>query len=142
MTVGRGPHGIRESSSRRSLSDAVPVAGIEDCECLVPPKLDDAPAVTPDFVAGERSELGGKFGCGLVSVVLSEACVAADIGNQECLDFPSAVIIARVRCAMHIHLFHYRSALVRERALAYRACRAHTTLSRAQLLCGFAILRE
>jgi hypothetical protein len=55
----------------------------EDRERLVPPELDDPTVVTSDAVAGDSSEFGGELRRGLVAAVLSEACVAADVGIRN-----------------------------------------------------------
>lgn len=57
--------------------------GAEDREGLVPSQLEDRAAARRYSIADDSRETGGEAGRGFVPMLLREACVAADVGDQE-----------------------------------------------------------
>ncbi len=60
--------------------------GGENDERLVSAQLDQVAVVVSDDPADDVSERGGERGGGLVAVLLREARVPPDVGDQECAD--------------------------------------------------------
>ena len=70
--------------------------GVEDGKDFVPALVDELPTPGFDLCAGELCERRCQLGGSLVSAILGEGRVAANVGDQESLDprraFPQCVL--------------------------------------------------